>query len=104
MAVPSGSKEPAWNPVEDNLIAFTAAVAGGFQIAVYDRKARRSEILTSVSGFAVEPEWLSDGRHLVFTQKQGRAKRLMVLDSKTKKISALHTPNFGDASSATFVY
>ena len=96
--------EPAWNPVDENRIAFTAAVKNGFQIAVYDRKSRRSEILTSVPGFAVEPEWLRDGRHLVFTQKQRGSERLMILDSKTKSISALHSPNLGKVSSATFVY
>ena len=96
--------EPAWNPVDKNLIAFTAAVRDGFQIAVYDRQSRRSEILTSVSGFAVEPEWLSDGRHLIFTQKQRGSERLMVLDSKTKSISALHSPDLGKTSSAAFVY
>ena len=96
--------EPSWNPVDKKLIAFTAAIAGGYQIAVYDKRARKSEILTNVSGSAVEPEWLSDGRHLVFTQKKNGTKRLMLLDSKTKKVSALHKPNFGETSSATFVY
>jgi len=96
--------EPTWNPVDKDLIAFTAAVRGGFQIAVYDRSAEKSELLTSVLGSAVEPEWLSDGRHLVFTQKKNGTKRLMILDSRTKKISALHKSSVGEASSAAFVY
>jgi TolB protein len=96
--------EPAWNPVDKDLIAFTAAVAGNFQIVVYDKRAQQSEILTNVPGSGVEPEWLNDGRHLIFTQKQNGTKRLMILDSKTKKVGALHKANFGDTSSATFVY
>lgn len=96
--------EPAWNPVNKDLIAFTAAIAGGFQIVVYNKRERQSEILTNVSGSAVEPEWLNDGRHLIFTQKLNGTKRLMILDSKTKKISALHKSSFGETSSATFVY
>ena len=96
--------EPAWNSVDKNLIAFTAAVAGGFQIAVYNRRMGQSEILTSVPGSAVEPEWLSDGRHILFTQKHKGKKRLMILDSRSKKISMLHRPDFGETSSATFVY
>jgi TolB protein len=96
--------EPAWNPVDKDLIAFTAAIAGGFQIVIYNKRTQKSEQITSVPGSAVEPEWLNDGRHLVFTQKQNGTKRLMILDSKTKKVSALHRPNFGDTSSATFVY
>ena len=96
--------EPACNPVNDNLIAFTAAIAGGFQIAVYDRKSRSSEILTSVSDSAVEPVWLNDGRHLIFTRRNKGSTSLVLLDSKTKKISNLHVSDFGDVSSATFVY
>jgi len=96
--------EPVWNPVYQNLIAFTAAVGGGFQIAVYDSDKGGSEILTSVSDSAVEPAWLNDGRHLVFTQRQGGRTRLMLLDTVTKEVNALHNPNFGDASSSSFVY
>jgi len=102
--ISSYCSEPAWNPVKENLIAFTAAVGGGFQIALYDSAKRKSEILTSVSQSAVEPTWLNDGRHLVFTKRQSGRTRLMLLDTETKKISALHVPNFGDASSASFVY
>ncbi len=102
--VSSYCSEPTWNPVKENLIAFTAAVSGGFQIALYDSTKRKSEILTSVSQSAVEPTWLNDGRHLVFTKRQNGRMRLMLLDTETKKISALHVPNFGDASSASFVY
>ena len=96
--------EPAWNPRDKDLIAFTAAVRDGYQIAVYDRKSRRSKILTSLPGLAVEPEWLNDGRHLVFTHKQGSGERLMILDSKTKTIRALHAANKGRTSSAAYVY
>lgn len=96
--------EPAWNPVRDHLIAFTAAVDGGFQIALYDADKRQSEIITSVRDAAVEPAWLNDGRHLIFTQRESGRKRLMLLDTESKSIKPLHNPNFGDASSASFVY
>ena len=96
--------EPAWNPVHDNLIAFTAAVSGGFQIALYDSSKRSSKVLTSVTDAAVEPTWTNDGRHLVFTQRTRGRTRLMLLDSETGKVSPLHHPNFGDAASASFVY
>lgn len=95
--------EPAWNPVEPNKIAFTASIGGGFQIAVYDFKTGQSKQITSGAS-SVEPVWLSDGRHLVFTKREGGRTRLMVVDSETGKVSALHKPGFGDASSASFVY
>ena len=102
--VSSYCSEPTWNPIKENLIAFTAAVSGGFQIALYDFKTRSSQILTTVSQSAVEPTWMNDGRHLVFTQRQNGRMRLMLLDTETKKVSSLHVPDFGDASSASFAY
>lgn len=96
--------EPAWNPVKANEIAFTAAVSGGFQIFLYDSTKRSSRQLTTVRDSAVEPCWMNDGRHLVFTQRQGGKTRLMLLDAETGKVSSLHNPSFGDASSASFVH
>jgi TolB protein len=101
--ISSYCSEPVWNPVDDSLIAFTAAVSGGFQIALYDANKRSSEILTGGSS-SLEPTWMRDGRHLVFTQRNGGSTRLMLLDTVTKKVSPLHKPNFGDASSASYVY
>ena len=95
--------EPAWNPVDPNKIAFTASIGGGFQIAVYDFKTRSSKQITSGAS-SVEPVWLSDGRHLVFTKREGGRTRLMLVDSETGKVSALHSPGVGDTSSASFVY
>ena len=96
--------EPAWNPIDANQIAFTASVNGGFQIALYNYKNRKSEILTGGAS-SVEPTWLCDGRHIVFTRrtKMGNTS-LMLLDTKTKKVFPLHDTAFGDASSASFVY
>lgn len=95
--------EPVWNPVFENLIAFTASVGGGFQIALYDSKTRSSRWLTQGAS-SLEPTWLRDGRHLVFTQRNGGRTRLMILDSETGKTAPLHKPGFGDASSPSFVY
>jgi TolB protein len=101
--ISSYCSEPVWNPVDENLIAFTAAVRGGFQIALYDAKKRSSEILTGGAS-SLEPTWLRDGRHLVFTQRKGGIIRLMLLDTVTKEVSPLHAPSFGEASMASYVY
>ena len=101
--ISSYCSEPVWNPVHSNQIAFTASIGGGFQIALYDFKTRSSKQLTQAAS-SVEPAWLRDGRHLVFTRREGGRQRLMLLDSETGKVSALHKPGFGDASSAAFVY
>lgn len=96
--------EPAWNPVKEEEIAFTAAVKGGFQIFLYNRSSRSSRQLTSVVNSAVEPCWLNDGRHLIFTKRTGGNTRLMLLDTVSGKLSALHKTSVGDTSSATFAY
>lgn len=101
--ISSYCSEPVWNPVDENQIAFTAAVSGGFQIALYDAKTRSSKILTQGSS-SLEPAWLRDGRHIAFTRREGGNTRLMLLDTVSGKVSPLHNPSFGNASSASFVY
>ena len=102
--VSSFCTEATWNPREPDLIAFTASVSGGFQISLYDARLGRARILTSVRGSAVEPTWLSDGRHLIFTHREGSRTSLVLLDTISGKQSRLHRAEFGSASSASFVY
>jgi TolB protein len=96
--------EPHWNPRDQNLIAFTAAVAGGFQIVVFDRSSRQSRFVSNVPGSGVEPHWLNDGRHLLFTERRGNSKRLMILDSVTGRSAPLHSSALGDASHGSAHY
>lgn len=96
--------EPVWNPRDENLIAFTAAVAGGFQVAVFDRRSGQSRFVSNVPGSGVEPYWLNDGRHLIFTERRGGTRRLMVLDSVSGRASPLHSSALGDASNASAHY
>ena len=102
--VSSYCSEPSWNPLHTNLIAFTAAISGGFQIAVHDLKTGRSEVLTQERDAAVEPEWLNDGRHLVMTIRRAGKTRLALLDTWSQKSMVLHSPKLGSASAAAFVY
>lgn len=102
--VSSYCAEPTWNPVKSNLIAFTAAVSGGFQIALYDANRGSAQIITTGPGHAIEPVWLNDGRHLIFTKREQGRTRLMLLDTLSRQVRPLHVPSFGDASSASFVY
>lgn len=102
--VSSYCSEPSWNPLHANLIAFTAAISGGFQIAVHDLKTGRSEVLTQERDAAVEPEWLNDGRHLVMTIRRAGKTRLALLDTWSRKVVALHSSKLGGASAAAFVY
>lgn len=95
--------EPDWNPLHKNLVAFTAASGGSFQIALYDFNQGESEFLTQFDGDCVEPCWTNDGRHLIFTKREGKRKSLWILDTESKTTKPLHSPSFGSAAQADFV-
>ena len=96
--------EPDWNPRQSNLIAFTAATRGSFQLAIYDLNSRNSRFLTSLGqGDAVEPVWLADGRHLLFTRRLPNARQVYLLDTKTGQSSRLHSASFGSVWQADYV-
>ncbi len=96
--------EPAWNPTDPSLLAFTISQGGGFEIAVFDFQSGKSRTVSSGAGDAIEPSWLNDGRHIVYTQRQSGKTSLRVLDTVTGSSAALHSPTFGNASQASFVY
>lgn len=99
--------EASWNPRDSGKIAFTAAVSGGFQIALFDDHERKSRFLTSGSNDGMQPCWLNDGRHIVFTSRsKSGSKGLMILDTEGvgTKPQALHAANMGNCSQVSFFY
>jgi TolB protein len=105
--VPTGyssySAEADWNRVKPNLIAFTAGTAGGgFQIALYDTSTRQSQILTRGAD-SVEPCWLADGRHLVYTSRSAGVSQLKVLDTDTGKATLISPSSLGKVCQASFL-
>lgn len=102
--VSSYCAEPSWNQANSDLIAFTVAIRGGFQIAVYNFATRQSEILTQGNSDSIEPIWLNDGRHILFTRRDASSKQLCILDTESKSIVPLHDKKFGNFSQADFIY
>ncbi len=96
--------EPNWNPVDPNLVVFTAAVRGQYQLALYDFSTRQSRWLTQGRETHVEPVWLNDGRHVICTQRRPNANQLVLLDTVTGNRVMLHAAGFGSTSQAAFVY
>ncbi|MFP4281528.1 MAG: biopolymer transporter Tol [Opitutales bacterium] len=90
--------EPTWNPVNANQIAFTAAVAGEFEICLYEMGGGDARILTRGAGDAVGPVWLPDGRHLLYTQRTRNSSRLAVLDTLTGRQTPLTPESWGACS------
>lgn len=95
--------EPDWNPLNPDLIAYTASIEGRFQIALHSIQRGQSIVLTSTVGGALEPSWMPDGRHLVFTERTGGQTRLVLLDTISQQTSPLHARDFGSASGADYV-
>lgn len=96
--------EPDWNPRNSRLIAFTANMGGEFEIVLYNFDTARSTVLTKGTGDAMEPCWTNDGRHLIYTERTSRHRRLTLLDTETGRTTPLHDLNLGDVSQARFFY
>lgn len=96
--------EPTVNPVDPNLLAFTAAVAKKFQITLYDFDEKKSRFITEGADDHMEPFWLNDGRHLLMTRRDGAVHELRILDTETGKSTRLHSADFGNASMGSFIY
>lgn len=95
--------EPAWNPTDPNVLAFTAVVGGRSQIAIYDFKSRKARVLSSETNDE-GASWTNDGRHLMFSSLQGGLNQLQVLDTLTNRRMPLHTRQTGNFSAPDFNY
>ena len=95
--------EPDWNPYDANLISFTAAEGVGYQIGVYDFSKGAAEKITTEAGMAQLSQWLSDGRHLIYTVKSGIEKRIVLYDTVTRARTVLSPSSLGDVSEASFL-
>lgn len=96
--------EPTWNPTNADQIAFTAAIAGEFEVALFSFREGRSRIMTRGAGDAVHPAWLRDGRHLIYTQRNPRGTSLWILDTLTGQARQLSPSHLRDAREASPVY
>jgi len=92
--------EPDWSRANPNKIAFTARIGSGFQIAVHDFSKGKSEQVSRAPFDGVEPAWLADGRHLVFTVRDRNSSRLFILDTETGRNVAISPASFGSVMQA----
>lgn len=92
--------EPAWNPRDEDQIAFTAAMGGSFEVALFRFSEGRSRVVSKGTGDAVHPAWLADGRHLLYTERTPRYSRIMILDTNTGKRFRFSPVELNSASEA----
>ena len=74
--------EPDWCRADPNKIAFTFRDGGRFQVAVLDLKTGQSQKVSAAPLDAVEPAWLADGRHLIYTARAAGSRSLYILDTE----------------------
>jgi TolB protein len=75
--------EPDWNRANPNKIACTVRVGGRYQIAVFDLATGQGKVVSKAEFDGLEPSWLEDGRHLVYTARDRTSSVLCILDTET---------------------
>jgi TolB protein len=81
----SYAAEPDWSRANPNKIACTVRVGGRYQIAVYDMATGTGKVVSKADFDGIEPAWLADGRHLVYTARDRSTSVLSILDTETGK-------------------
>jgi TolB protein len=79
----SYAAEPDWSRTNPGKIACTVRDGRRYQIAVYDFSKGGAEIASQAPFDGVEPCWLADGRHLVYTARDVTTSRICILDTET---------------------
>jgi TolB protein len=96
----SYAAEPDWSKTNPSKIVFTTRVGGRFQIAVFDQATGKGQIVSKAAFDGVEPSWLADGRHVVYTARDRTTSVLCVLDTETGK-STVVAPSSSAAMQAS---
>jgi len=94
--------EPDWNRADANKIAFTMRIGSGFQIATYDfsKSGEPARQVSRAPFDAIEPCWLADGRHLIYTARDRQTSRLCILDTETGRSTTISPAALGAALQA----
>lgn len=95
------SAEPDWNRTNPNKIACTVMTHGSYQIAVYDFSKGSAEVVSKATFDGIEPSWLADGRHLVYTARDRSSSVLCILDTETGDSRRISATNLGPTQQAS---
>lgn len=94
-SAPAYNTKPDWS-AESGLIAYCSLSGNQFRISVIDPAKGGGETLYD-DGSCEDPSWAPDGRHLVFSRRQGGRSDLYLLDRLTRKAVQL-TRDFGNCT------
>jgi len=93
--------EPDWSRTKPGLIALTVKVGRQYQIAVYDFSKGKAETVSKAPFDGIEPTWLPDGRHVVYTARTATTSRVCILDTETGKSTPVSPTSFGSTLQAS---
>jgi TolB protein len=93
--------EPDWSRASPNKVAFTMMVGRNYQIGVLDLSTRHGEQVSKAPFDGIEPSWLPDGRHVVYTARSASTSRISILDTETGKSVAISPASFGSSQQAS---
>jgi TolB protein len=93
--------EPDWSRTAPDKVAFTLKVGGNYQIGVLQLSTRHGEQVSKAPFDGVEPSWLPDGRHLVYTALTASTSRVCILDTETGRSTPVSPTSFGPALQAS---
>lgn len=92
--------EPDWSRANPAKIAFTMRVGRNFQIGVLDLGTRTGAQVSKAPFDGIEPCWLADGRHIVYTARTSSQSRICILDTETGKSVPVSPSSFGNVMQA----
>jgi TolB protein len=93
--------EPDWSRTNPNKIACTVKTGGSYQIAVYDFSKGTAEVVSKAPFDGIEPSWLADGRHLVYTARDRTTSVLCILDTETGQSKRISGTSLGQVQQAS---
>lgn len=97
----SYAAEPDWSRTNPNKIACTVKSGSQYQIAVYDISKGKAEVVSKAAFDGIEPSWLPDGRHLVYTARDRSTSVLCILDTETGQSKRVSATNLGPLAQAS---
>ncbi len=96
--------EPDWSRTATNKVVFTMGVGRNYQIGVLDLSTHHAEQASHAPFDGIEPSWLPDGRHVVYTARTSSTSRVCILDTETGKSTPVSPSSFGPALQANVWY
>ncbi|HXQ79764.1 MAG TPA: biopolymer transporter Tol [Opitutaceae bacterium] len=92
--------EPDWSRTAPDKVVFTMKVGENYQIGVLELSKRHGEQVSKAPFDGIEPSWLPDGRHAVYTARTAATSRVCILDTETGKSTPASPASFGPALQA----